>query len=68
MSKLTNEDNIENTQMPEYIDSEELEFDKDKKALIDKVMKSSAELENIQIVAKDLNFNIEVKIIFNIRD
>ena len=68
MSKITNEENVENTDMPEYIDSEELEFDKDKKALIDKVMKSSAELENIQIVARDLNFNIEVKILFNIRD
>jgi len=60
MSKIFNEENFENTQMPEYIDSEELDFDKDKKALIEKVMKSSAELENIGIIAKDLNYNIEV--------
>ena len=60
MSKILNDLCIENSQMPEYIDSEELDFDKDKKALIEKVMKSSFELENIGIIAKDLNHNIEV--------
>lgn len=62
------DENVENTQMPEYIDSEELEFDKDKKALVEKVMKSTAELESIGLIAKDLNYNIEVKYLLNIRD
>ena len=31
MSKILHEENVENTEMPEYIDSEELDLDNDKK-------------------------------------
>jgi hypothetical protein len=60
MSKNSREENIENTQLLHYLDSEDLEFDNEKLALLEKVLKSSAELETIGIIAKDLNHNIEV--------
>jgi hypothetical protein len=51
---------MENSQIQDYFDTEDLKLDKDKKSLIEKVIKSSAELEGIGIIAKDLNHNIEV--------
>jgi len=48
----------------EYLDSENFEFDNEKKALFERVMKNSTELEAIGHLAKDLNQNIDVKIIF----
>lgn len=44
----------------EYMDSDNFELDKDKKALMERVMKSSTEIHAIGILAKDLNTNIEV--------
>jgi hypothetical protein len=60
MSKNTKEDNLENSHMLNYIDSEYLDFENEQKILMENVMKSSAELETIGIIAKDLNHNIEV--------
>jgi len=48
----------------EYLDNENFEFDNEKKALFERVMKNSTELEAIGHLAKDLNQNIDVKIIF----
>lgn len=55
-----NEKEIVDDDMMEYLDSENFEFDKEKKALFEKVMKNSTELEAIGHLAKDLNQNIDV--------
>lgn len=54
------EKDIHDYNMMEYLDTENYEFDNEKKALFEKVMKNSTELEAIGHLAKDLNFNIDV--------
>lgn len=51
------------SEIVDYIDTDNFEIDKEKKALIEKVMKNSNEIEAIGILAKDLNHNIEVYLI-----
>jgi len=55
-----NEKEMNEYEMMDYLDTENFEFDKEKKALIEKTMKNSSELEAIGHLAKDLNYNIDV--------
>jgi len=48
----------------EYLESEEFEFDVNRKELLGKILKNSIEIEKIENIAKDLNIKIEVKISF----
>ncbi len=55
------EKDIQGDEMMDYLDTENFEFEKEKKALINKTLKNSTDLEAIGHLAKDLNFNIDVK-------
>jgi len=57
---VNSEKEIDNYDMMDYMDSENFEFDKEQKALLDKIMKNSGEIEAIGHLAKDLNYNIDV--------